>query len=188
MDARRDLFFTHQALVILFSLTNKLQMQGDRYLKDLSIRQVLAVAAIIHLPDGETTINNIARKLGTSKQNAKQILTVMEKKDYLTIVPSKRDKRAVNVTITAEGERAFRACSERTDEFLADIFHEFTTEDVELLWALLRKLYRFDGSEQEEGSFEESVSAHQHHHTGEADADPLEHHQGYLKRRIDDQA
>ncbi|GBF35607.1 transcriptional regulator [Desulfocucumis palustris] len=176
MDIARDLFFAQQALVTLFSVTNKLQMQGDKYLQDLTLRQMLAVPAIIHAPDGNATINHIARKLGTTKQSAKQIVDAMEKKKYLSIAPNERDKRAVNVTITSEGEQAFRACSERVDEFLADIFHDFTTEDLETLWTLLQKLYRFDGMEQE--GFEE----HMNYNASEAD-NILQYHQNFLKRR-----
>ena len=39
--------------------------------------------------------------------------------------------------------------------FLADMFHEFTTEEVETFWRLLQKLYRFDGEEQD--GFEEKA-------------------------------
>lgn len=176
MAIAQDLFFAQQALVALFSVTNKLQMQGDKYLQDLTIRQMLAIPAIIHAPDGNATINHIARNLGTTKQSAKQIVDAMGKKKYLSIAPNERDKRAVNVTITPEGEQAFRACSERTDEFLADIFHDFTTEDLETLWRLLQKLYRFDGMEQE------GVAEHRNYEASEADI-ILQYHQNFLKRR-----
>ncbi|MDR2393656.1 MAG: MarR family transcriptional regulator [Treponema sp.] len=181
MDVIQDLFFAQQALATLFSVTNKLQMQGDKYLQDLTIRQMLAVPAIIHAPDGKATINHIARKLGTTKQSAKQIVTVMEKKKYLSTGPSERDKRAVNVTITPEGERSFSVCSERTDVFLEDIFHDFTTEDLETLCTLLGKLYRFDGVGQE------GLEAHMGRHEGDADS-ILQHHQNYLKRRTHNHA
>lgn len=178
MSIAKDLFFAQQALVALFSVTNKLQMQGDKYLQDLTIRQMLAIPAIIHAPDGNATINHIAQKLGTTKQSAKQIVDAMGKKKYLSIEPSERDKRAVNVTITPEGGQAFRACSERTDEFLADIFHDFTTEDLETLWTLLQKLYRFDGIEQE------GFTEHMNYNADEADQ-ALQYHQNFLKRRTD---
>ncbi|MDR1159389.1 MAG: MarR family transcriptional regulator [Syntrophomonadaceae bacterium] len=176
MDLARDLFFAQQALTALFSVTNKLQMQGDKYLGDLTIRQMLAIPAIIHAPNRNATVNHIARQLGTTKQSAKQIVDAMEKKKYVSVSPNELDKRAVNVTVTPEGERAFRVCSERTDVFLADIFHEFTTEDLETLCVLFSKLYRFDGVGQD--NFKENVS----HHADNADM-ILRHHQSYMKRR-----
>ena len=176
MDIAKVLFLSQQVLRTLFSVTNKLQMQGDKYLQDITIRQMLAVPAIIHAPEGEATINHIARSLGTTKQSAKQIVHAMEKKKYLSVVPSKQDKRAVSITVTPEGWQAFKTCSEHTDEFLADIFHDFTMKDLESLWTLLKKLYCFDGVSQE--GFEE----HMDYSKSEADH-ILQHHQSFVKRR-----
>lgn len=181
MDIKKDIFYTHQTLATLFSVTNKLQMQGDKYLQDLTLRQMLAIPAIIHAPDGRATINHIARQLGTTKQSAKQIVSAMEKKRYLSVAPSERDKRAVEITITQEGTRAFAECSQRTDEFLADIFHEFSTQDLETLWTLLQRLYRFDGIAQSRA--EEHLDDNDH-----ATDDVLRHHQHFIKRRSDDHA
>ncbi|MDR1976873.1 MAG: MarR family transcriptional regulator [Campylobacteraceae bacterium] len=176
MDAAQDLFFAQQALSTLFSVANKLQIQGDKYLQDLTIRQMLAIPAIFHAPEGKATINHIARTLGTTKQSAKQIVEAMEKKGYLSTAPSKRDKRAVDVSITPEGERVFSACSERTDEFMADIFQDFTTEDLANLCTLLEKLYQFDGAKQA------SIQEHINDRANKND-DVLEYHQNYIKRR-----
>ena len=176
MDIARDLFFSHQTLALLFSVTNKLQMKGDKYLGDLTIRQMLALPAIIHAPEGKATINFIAKQLGTTKQNAKQIVSALEKKNYVTASPSESDKRAVNITVTPESEEAYRQCSQRTDMFIADIFSDFTTEDLQTLWELLNKLYRFDGTEPD------STHEFMNNHTNE---DMLKHHQDYVKRRTD---
>ena len=168
MNMAKDLFLSQQAIMALFSVTNKLQMTGDKYLQDLTIRQMLAIPAIIHAPDGKATINHIARKLGTTKQSAKQIVDALAKKKYLSVAPSGLDKRAVDISITPEGAEAFKVCSERTDIFLADTFSNFTTQDLEALCGLLGKLCPLEG-------FEEL-------HSGE---DILKHHQNYIKRRQD---
>jgi len=176
MDVAKDLYFAQHALITLFSVTNKLQMQGDKHLQDLTIRQMLAIPALVHAPDGKATINHLARSMGTTKQSAKQIVDAMERKGYLSVAPSGQDRRAVNVTVTQEGQKAFGICSERTDEFLAGIFSNFTTEDLESLCILLQKLYRFDGTEQKSfdthAEFDASVSEH-----------ILHHHQTFAKMR-----
>ena len=151
-------------------------MQGDKHLQDITIRQMLAIPALVHAPDGKATINHLARSMGTTKQSAKQIVDAMERKGYLSVAPSEQDKRAVNVTVTAEGQEAFMMCSARTDEFLAGIFSDFTTADLEALCSLLQKLYRFDGTDQEHfdghTEFDASVSEH-----------ILHHHQTFAKMR-----
>ena len=161
MNIAKDLFFTQQTLAALFSVTNKLQMQGDKHLQDITIRQMLAIPALIHAPDGKATINHLARSMGTTKQSAKQIVDAMERKGYLTVAPSEQDKRAVNITVTAEGHEAFGICSERTDEFLANIFCNFSTAELETLCTLLQKLYGADQADFDENRGDEILQYHQ---------------------------
>ena len=61
----------------------------------------MTVLAMLHLPEEETTIVNIANKLGATKQNVTQLIKSLEKK----------------------------------------------VKELETLWNLLIKLYRFDGAE-----------------------------------------
>lgn len=147
MNTEKERFFSQQALAILFSTTNKIQMQGDKYLQYLSVRQLMVMVAIIHLPDGEATNINIARILGTTRQSTKQIISILEQRGYLATTPGEHDKRALNIIITVQGKQTLQSCSERLNTLLSNIFHEFTEEDIETLWTLLRKMYRFDGAE-----------------------------------------
>jgi Transcriptional regulators len=155
MDVFREIFLMQQTYATLFSLANKLQVQGDKYFHGLTSRQFMTIIAIAHLPEDETTIINIARKLGTTKQSVKQLINAMEEKGYITIVPSQKDKRAVNVQITESGKKIAMECSEKGLHLFTDLFRNFTTDEIETLWSLLKKLYSFDGEEQD--GFEENV-------------------------------
>ncbi len=155
MENSRKIFLMEQIAATLFSLTNKLQVKGDKYLKSLTSRQFMSMMAIIHIPEDETTLNNIARKLGTTKQNVKQIITCLEKKGYVSTIPSQHDKRAVNTKITESGKQVILECGERGMYFFLDLFKDLTMEEMEILWNLLKKLYRFDGVEQD--GFEEEI-------------------------------
>jgi len=176
LDIAKDLFYAGQTLAALFSVTNKLQMQGDKHLQDITIRQMLAIPALVHAPGGKATINHLARSMGTTKQSAKQIVDAMERKGYLSVAPSEQDRRAVNVTVTPEGKKAFGICSERTDEFLANIFCNFSSEELETLCVLLQKLYHFDGA------MPERFAGHVGYDASASD-DILRHHQSFAKLR-----
>ena len=158
MDIYKEMFLMQQTYATLFSLANKIQVKGDKYLELLTSRQYMAMVAIAHLPEDETTLNNIARKLGTTKQSTKQLITIMENKGYVNVVPSKKDKRAVNVIITKNGKEVLLVVAEKGIFFLEDLFKKFSTEELETMWDLLKKLYSFDGEEQdgfeEEGNLE----------------------------------
>lgn len=153
----RDLFLMQQSYGTMFSLINKLQITGDAYFSGLTSRQFMTIVAILHLPEDETTINNIARKLGTSKQNANRMVAGIEKLGYVTVVPSPKDKRATNVLLTDMGKQKVIECSQNAVDFMADLFQHFDTQELETLWRLLRKLYEFDGNHQD-GFEEEGIS------------------------------
>jgi DNA-binding MarR family transcriptional regulator len=153
MNTPKELFLMQQTYATLFSIANKLQVYGDKYFKSMTSRQLMAMIAVVHLPADETTLNNIARKLGTTKQSVKQIISIIERKGYVTLAPSRKDKRAVNVHVTALGEKVAWDCAEKSLVLLNDLFKEFSAREMEMLWRFLKKLYRFDGEEQD--GFEE---------------------------------
>ncbi|MDD3340380.1 MAG: MarR family transcriptional regulator [Lachnospiraceae bacterium] len=164
----RELGLMAQTYATFFSVTNKLQILGDSYLENVTVRQYMILLAIAHLSEDDTTLVNIARKLGTSKQSANKLLTNLQNKGYIASTPSKRDKRAINVAITETGIQVLLECSKKSVEFMADIFNDFTCKELETLWNLLKKLYNFDGEEQD--GFEEDVNYKFNHMEGYQEA------------------
>lgn len=159
MDYSKELYLLNtmqQAFSSLFSVSNKLQVAGDQYCEPLTSRQYMTMLAVLHLPKDETTLINIAKKLGTTKQNVTQLIKSLEKKEFVSIIRSKKDKRSFNVCVTDVGMDILVKCGrDGTINFMADIFKDFTKEEIETLWKLLLKLYRFDGVEMD--GFEESI-------------------------------
>ncbi|MCW9134279.1 MarR family transcriptional regulator [Bacillus paramycoides] len=159
MDFSKELYeldHMQQIYATLFSLANKVQIVGDSYFEKLTSRQFMTMLAVLHLPENKATINNISKKLGTSKQNTKQLINSIEKKGYIKVSPSTTDKRALNVTITESGLDVMNECGKIGMHFMAHLFHEFSGEELVLLKRLLLKLYIFDG--QPIDGFEEDVS------------------------------
>ena len=79
----QDLFLMQQVYASLFAVYNKLQTISDKRFERLSTRQFMTMLAILHLQKNEASLNNIARKLGTSKQNCKQLVTALAKKGFV---------------------------------------------------------------------------------------------------------
>ncbi|BFH14208.1 MarR family winged helix-turn-helix transcriptional regulator [Paenibacillus melissococcoides] len=150
------LHMMQQIYASLFSVTNKVQVQGDCYFNGLTARQFLTLLAILHLPEDETTFKNIAMKLGTTKQNISSLVSSLKEKGVVTLKPSKLDKRANNVLVTERGKDILLSCGKASIYFMADIFQKFTHEELKTFWTLLQKLYQFDGVSQ--SGLEEDVS------------------------------
>lgn len=155
-DEYKRLFLIQQITATIFSLSNKLQSKGDNYCEDITVRQIMGLIAILHLPDDKATINNIAKKLTSTKQSTKHIIDSLEKKKYVEVKPSKMDKRSVNVTITKLGRETLRKTIESVNNFFKDVSSNLSIEEMENVWGLLKKIYSFDGNEMD--GFEEEVS------------------------------
>ncbi len=159
MDFNKEwkiLYTMEQVFATLIATSNKVQMAGDTYCDPLTSRQYMTILAILHLPEDETTFVNIASKLGTSKQNVTQIINSLQKKEFVTIVPSPKDKRAINVRMTQTGLDTMTKCAKNvTVDYMADIFKGFTQQELDVLLKLLLKLHGFDGVKMD--GFEENV-------------------------------
>lgn len=149
MDIYEEKFLMDQIYSTIFSLANKLQVEGDKRYGELTSKQLMILVAIGHLKEDKTTFNNIAKKMGTTKQSIQQVVATLEKGGFVEIVPSKEDKRAVNVIITSYGKQTMVKGYSASIEFYGEVFKSFSTEEMQILWCLLKKLYRFDGKEQD---------------------------------------
>ncbi|MBO0413064.1 winged helix-turn-helix transcriptional regulator [Enterococcus hulanensis] len=149
MDKNNRLFLISQTYATLFSVTNKLQAVGDELMKELTSRQLMALIAIVHIPEGEVTLNAIASKLGATKQSTAQIINKLKDKGYLKSEKSKLDARSVNLVITESGKKVFEQTNEQGWIFLQKTFQTFSSDELEQFWGLLKKLYEFDGEVQD---------------------------------------
>lgn len=153
MKEENRAFLMSQTYATLFASMNKIRTLGDQSIGDITSRQLMVFIAIVHLPEDEVTLKNIASKLGATKQSTAQIIENLKKRGYLETVPSKSDGRAVNIKITDMAKPIIEESSRKGWDFFDNLFHEFTTQELEVLWEMLKKLYRFDGEIQ--NGFEE---------------------------------
>lgn len=138
-----ELSSMQQIYGLIFSLSNKLQIIGDERLEksNLTTKQFMMIVALLHIENEEVTVNNIAKKLGTSKQNTAILVKSLEKKGFLKSQTSLTDKRALNIELTELGKEETAVVSERFAYFLLDIFSKFELEELQILKKLISKLY-----------------------------------------------
>ncbi|MGM0167032.1 hypothetical protein IGI39_002012 [Enterococcus sp. AZ135] len=149
MSNEDRLFLISQTYATLFSVTNKLQAAGDETMEELTSRQLMALIAIAHIPEGEVSLNAIASKLGATKQSTAQIINNLKTRGYLKSEKSRTDARSVNIVVTENGKKVFKQANVQGWIFLQNAFQAFSEEELEQLWGLLKKLYQFDGEQQD---------------------------------------
>ena len=142
---KRELFLMQQICATLMSLARKLDTQNNKYAKDLTARQYMVILAIQLSPQSESTMMNIAKRLSTTKQNAAQLILTLERKGYVSRSTCDNNKREIKIKVTDSGINAMLEYAKTDVTVIASIFNGFTEEEMEMLWHLLQKLYRYDG-------------------------------------------
>jgi len=120
----------------IFVLANKLQVLGDAFDKNITIKQWLFLASVAQFKE-PPTVSEAADYIGYSRQNAKRLAAALEQNGFVTIAKDKNDARALRIALAPKFETYFRERGEREAEFIRELFNGF---DQELIDGLYRSL------------------------------------------------
>lgn len=112
---------------MIFTLSNKLQVLGDEFDQNITIKQWLFMVYVSKFSK-PPTVTEVANFIGYSRQNAKRIAAVLQERGYVTIVKDQNDARALRIALTQKCTDYFQKRSHRELEFLDKIFTGFDAE------------------------------------------------------------
>jgi len=108
----------------IFALANRLQVLGDEFDKNITIKQWLFLVGVSQFSE-PPTVSEVANFIGYSRQNAKRIAAVLHQRGYTAIVKDKNDARALRIELTPKCTKYFAERNQREIEFLEKIFAGF---------------------------------------------------------------
>jgi DNA-binding MarR family transcriptional regulator len=123
----------------IFTLSNRLQVLGDEFDRNITIKQWLFLTGISKFEE-PPTISEVASFIGYSRQNAKRIAAALEDGGYVRIVKDKFDARALRIELTPKCTGYFEKRNEREIEFIETLFNGFDAESTRCLCEGLRRL------------------------------------------------
>lgn len=123
----------------IFSLANKLQVIGDRFDANITIKQWLFLVGVSKFPE-PPTVSEVANFVGYSRQNAKRLAETLKEHGYVTINKDKNDARALRIELTNKCRDHFSSRYQQELDFLAKIFNDFDAELTEGFYIGLTKL------------------------------------------------
>jgi DNA-binding MarR family transcriptional regulator len=124
----------------IFTLSNKLQVLGDEFDKNITTKQWLFILAVSTFEESPM-ISEVANFIGYSRQNAKRIAAALHKTGYVTISKDKNDARALRIKLNPKCTEYFKKRDKREIEFLEKIFTGF---DGELTYGVYKGLVRLE--------------------------------------------
>lgn len=134
MDAKYALFG------FFFAFHNRLQTAGDAFYEEITCKQFFLMACMNLFKDTAPTANDLAKVMGCSRQNVKEILLSLEKKGFVSLIPSETDKRKRIVVLTEKAEQIADKYRKKETEFLERLYDGVTDEQIRSTYCFLSKL------------------------------------------------
>ena len=122
----------------VFALSNKLQVLGDAFDENITIKQWLFCVCVSKF-DEPPTLSEVANFIGYSRQNAKRIAVALNEGGYITIIKDQDDARALRISLTPKCTDYFTKRCHRELEFLEKVFTGF---DADLTHSVYKGLTR----------------------------------------------
>lgn len=135
---------------LFFAFHNRLQAVGDSFYEEITCKQFFLLACMNLYPEEAPTANELAKTMGCSRQNVKEILNSLEKKQFVRLETDESDKRKKRVYLT-EQAKLMRAKYQRKEiEFLRHLYEGVSDEEVDSAYSIISKiednLKRMEGS------------------------------------------
>lgn len=123
-----------------FAFSNHLQLLGDRQNSEVSTKQALVLAAIALFEDFELNLKDTAEMVGTSSQNVKKIINILERKGYAVTKKDEHDARVMRIALTEKGKNFHKYEVTESKAVLEKLFDGFDDERISRLYHDLRDL------------------------------------------------
>lgn len=134
MDHRHALFG------LFFAFHNRLQAAGDSFYEEITCKQFFLLACMNLYAMEAPTANELAKTMGCSRQNVKEILNSLEKKRLIRLETDAKDKRKKRVYLTEQAQIMSAKYQQREEDFLQHLYEGVSDEEVDYAYSTISKL------------------------------------------------
>lgn len=107
---------------LLFMTNNRLQVIGDRFYEEITVKQWFAIAMLETFETKDPTLNTLAEFMGSSHQNVKQIVLKLQEKGYVELYADPQDKRKTRIRTTEKCRNLEKDYREKREHFMETLF------------------------------------------------------------------
>lgn len=134
MDHRYALFG------LFFAFHNRLQAAGDLFYEEITCKQFFLLACMNLYTARAPTANELAKTMGCSRQNVKEILNSLERKQLIRLETDAGDKRKKRVYLTGQAQMMSAKYQQRETDFLQYLYQGVSDEEVDCAYRIISKL------------------------------------------------
>ena len=153
LDLMKDRKFMFGAVLIV---ANRMDTLLERELKeyDVTAKQWFMTVVIDNSFDKAPTIKEVAREMGSSHQNVKQVALKLEQRGLLVLEKDKKDARVTRLKLTEESYKFSQIIQSKAATFTQALFDGIEDEDMSkarvTLQRMMSNLIKMDQGEKEE--------------------------------------
>ena len=90
--------------------------------------------------DEAPTANELAKTMGCTRQNVKEILNSLEKKQFIRLEPDAKDKRKQRVYLTEKAMLTAAKYREKETDFMNYLYEGISDEEVDSAYNIISKI------------------------------------------------
>ena len=125
---------------LLFAFMNRLQTVGDSFYEEITCKQFFLLACLNLYPDEPPTANELAETMGCTRQNVKQLLDSLCKKEILVLIQDKNDKRKQRIHRTKKCERLAANYTQKEQEFMQFLYNGVSENEILSVFKTITKM------------------------------------------------
>lgn len=125
---------------LFFAFHNRLQAAGDSFYEEITCKQFFLMACMNLYQDGAPTANELAKIMGCTRQNVKEILNSLEKKQLIRLVVDENDKRKQRVYLTENALLMSDKYRAKETEFMKQLYAGISDEEIDLAYGIITRI------------------------------------------------
>lgn len=125
---------------MIFLLSNKLQIIGDKMDPLLTVKQWLFLAGVLKCDNEDPSLSEISARIGSSRQNVKKIASILEKQGFISMKRDNADARMLRISLTDKVLIHLKKRTEMEQQFIEELFKDFKSEELLLFFSSIKKL------------------------------------------------
>lgn len=107
---------------MLFQVVNLWQQKNTEGSEGLTLRQFMLLSSLKEIDRQKVNLSALAEAFGGSRQNVRQLVTVLARKEFIRIEQSGADKRELLVSLTEKGAACFAEGESAEDDLIRPVF------------------------------------------------------------------
>ena len=124
----------------LFAFMNRLQAAVDSFYKEISCRQWFLLACMNLYSKEAPTANDLAETMGCSRQNVKEILNALVKKEILVLKQDENDKRKQRIYLTSKQKRLAKKYQNKEMDFLELLYKGISDDEIKNVFQIISRM------------------------------------------------